>query len=441
MKQSTTRLGLVLLVLLMSSPAWEKERSQPKAPDDFPSDVASVWFDLLYDIVKTEQRSPPVASRIYSIAAVALYEAMAPGSVENQSLAGQLNELSSVPQPEPHQKYYWPAVANSALARAVRGLFPGVSQASLDAFNGQEQAFAAQFQSSVPPPLYERSVAQGQEVADAVLAWGSTDGFATLNNCPYTPPVGPGLWVPTPPSFASNPLQPCWGQLRPFVLTSRDECAPPPPPAYSAELTSELYALALEVYHTNLNLTDEQQTIALYWADNAGATGTPAGHWIAIVGQLARHQRLSLMAAAEAYARVGLAVADAFIGCWQTKYTYNLLRPVTYIQDLIDPTWLPLLVTPNFPSYTSGHSTQSGAAATVLTDMFGVVTFTDTLFPDHDLVPPQAPRSFTSFDEAAEEAAVSRLYAGIHYSSDNNNGLAQGRCIGQVILDRIVFKR
>jgi membrane-associated phospholipid phosphatase len=162
---------------------------------------------------------------------------------------------------------------------------------------------------------------------------------------------------------------------------------------------------------------------------------------MAIVGQLARHNNLSLMAAAEAYARVGLAVADAFISCWQTKYTYTLLRPVTYIQDLIDPDWKPLLVTPSFPSYTSGHSTQSGAVATVLTDQFGVMAFTDTVFTDHELTPPQPPRTFTSLDEAVEEAALSRLYAGIHYPFDNDNGLAQGRCIGQIILEPIAFRR
>jgi membrane-associated phospholipid phosphatase len=162
---------------------------------------------------------------------------------------------------------------------------------------------------------------------------------------------------------------------------------------------------------------------------------------MAIVGQLARTQSLSLMAAAEAYARVGLAVADAFISSWQTKYTYTLLRPVTYIRNLIDPDWNPLITTPSFPSYTSGHSTQSAAAATVLTDMFGVIAFTDTVFTDHELTPPQPPRTFTSFDEAAAEAAVSRLYAGIHYPFDNDNGLTQGRRIGQVILDRIAFKR
>lgn len=439
MKGCKRLLSLTIVLLLMALSSCTETDQPPKAADDFTSEVASAWFDQLYDVVKTEAIAPPVASRIYGVTAVALYEAIVPGSRENQSLVGQLNGLSSVPQSHPNRKH-WPTVANAALATVVRGLFPIASQGSLNAINALEQAFAATFQSSVPTPIYHRSVAQGQAVAEAVLTWAATDGFATLNNCPYTPPVGPGLWVPTPPNFAPHPLQPCWGELHPFVLTSGEECAPPPPPVYSNTLTSVFYANALEVYDTTLTLTEEQQTIALYWADNPGVTGTPPGHWIAIVGQIARQHGLSLMAAAEAYARVGIAVADAFIGCWQAKYTYNLLRPVTYMRDVINPTWLPLLVTPNFPSYTSGHSTQSGAAATVLTDLFGVMAFTDTLFVDHGLVPPQAPRTFTSFDEAAAEAAVSRLYAGIHYPFDNNNGLAQGQCIGQVILDRVKFK-
>jgi len=188
----------------------------------------------------------------------------------------------------------------------------------------------AAFQSSVPPPIYARSVAQGRAVARAVFAWASTDGFTTLNNCPSIPPVGPGLWGPTPPAFAPNPLQPCWGQLRPLVLPSSEACAPPPPPTYATDPASEVYALALEVYRTSLALTEEQTTIAQYWADGAGATGTPPGHWIAIMGQLARNDGLSLMTAAEGYARVGLAAADAFIGCWQTKYTqYRKSRPVS----------------------------------------------------------------------------------------------------------------
>lgn len=158
------------------------------------------------------------------------------------------------------------------------------------------------------------------------------------------------------------------------------------------------------------------------------------------MSQLARNDDLSLAEAAEAYARVGIAVHDAFIACWTTKYLYNLQRPVTYINDTIDEDWSPYLVTPGFPSYTSGHSTQSGAAARVLTDMFGRTRFTDTTYTDHGLVPVQEPRTFDSFDAAAAEAAVSRLYAGIRFAFDNDDGLAAGQCIGQAISDRVHFK-
>ena len=221
--------------------------------------------------------------------------------------------------------------------------------------------------------------------------------------------------------------------------TSGEECPPPGHPAFSTDPVSDFYAAGLEVYNIGLDLTEEQKTIAAYWSDGPGDTGTPPGHWIAIVSQIARDDRLSLAAAAEAYARVGIAVYDAFIACWSTKYIYNLQRPVTYINDNIDAGWSPYLVTPGFPSYTSGHSTQSGAAAYVLTDMFGSKRFTDRTHTDHGLAPSQKPRTFKSFDEAAAEAAVSRLYGGIHFAFDNDDGLASGQCIGQAIPDRVRF--
>ena len=441
---------------------------QPQGPDDVPSEVAAVWFDQLYDLVTAEQITPPPASRIYGLAAVALYEAVVLGSQSHRPLAGQLNgwplamdtslaaamrarlppevgEAHAPPETAAGQAFLrrrlnWPTVANSALARVVRGLFPTLSPGSLAAITAVEQAFAAEGRGRVPGPVYTRSVVWGRVVAEAVLAWAATDGSATLSNCPYTPPVGPGLWEPTSPAFAP-PLEPCWGRLRPLVLAAPDACPPPPPPADSDDPASAFYAFGLEVYTTSVTLTEEQRTIAQYWVDNAGATGTPPGHWIAIVGQLARTEGLSLMAAAEGYARVGLAVHDAFIGCWHAKYAYHLQRPVTYINDHLDQSWQPYLVTPNFPSYTSGHSTQSGAAAHVLTDMFGRKRFTDTTHTDHDLMPPQEPRTFDSFEEAAAEAAVSRLYGGIHFAFDNDHGLASGHCIGQALLDRVQFTR
>jgi PAP2 superfamily len=433
----TVCLLFTLALLLVLAPSVWAKRSANK----FEAEVAVTWFDLLYDTVKAENLSPPVAARAYGIAGVTLYEAIIPGFPGHQSLIGQLNDLTSLPQSQGHEKYHWPTVANSALATSLRHLFPSASAESLAAINALEQHFASEFQSERRPRFFTHSVTQGQVIADAVFDWAATDGYASLNNCPFTPPSGPGLWVPTPPAFTPTPLQPCWGQLVPFVLSSGAECAPPPHPTYSEDSTSQFFRDAKEVYDTVNTLTPEQQTIAKYWADGPGTTGTPPGHWIAIVGQIAATDDLSLATAAEAYARVGIAVADAFIACWHTKYQYNLLRPVTYIRNLLDPAWSSFIGTPAFPEYTSGHSVQSGAAATVLTDLFGRKAFTDTTHVDHGLIPTLAPRSFRSFTAAANEAALSRLYGGIHFRPAIELGVQQGVCVGQTIIDRIQFTK
>jgi len=413
----------------------------PKTEHAAETEVAVAWFNLLYDVVKQEAYSPAVASRIYGFTGVALYEAVVPGSPEHRSLASQLNGLSSMPQPKPHLKHHWPTVANAAVSRLLGHLLSGASARSMTAIAALEARFAHEFRDELPPLEFARSVEQGRAVADALLTWAAGDGFTKFNNCPFTPPVRPGLWVPTPPTFARNPLQPCWGELRPFVLTSGATCAPPPPTTYTVAPNSSFDTIAREVRDTGNSLSSEQQTVALYWADGPGATGTPPGHWTAIVAQVAQRDDLPLATAAEAFARVGIAVADAFIACWNTKYTYNLLRPVTYIRNVIDPLWSPFLVTPEFPEYTSGHSVQSSAAATVLTDMFGVKAFIDTTHVDHGLVPAPAPRSFASFAEAAREAGISRLYGGIHFRPAIERGFEQGACVGKKILDHVRFRR
>jgi hypothetical protein len=288
----------------------------------------------------------------------------------------------------------------------------------------------------MPEDVIERSVGHGQAIGAAILAWAATDGYAVYNNCAYTPPVGPGLWVPTPPGFAA-PLQPCWGQIRTFALATGDEFEPPPPPAYSEDPASPFYLEAKEVYDTDLALTQEQIDIANYWADGPTMTGTPPGHWIRIVANLCADHEESLDVAAEALARTGIAVHDAFVSCWDCKYVFNLLRPVTYIQALIDDEWSSLITTPNFPEYTSGHSAQSGAASFVLTDLFGAMPFTDRTHDDRGF----ARRSFASFRDAATEAAISRLYGGIHFRSAIDLGVDQGEDIGREILRRVRFRR
>jgi PAP2 superfamily len=246
---------------------------------------------------------------------------------------------------------------------------------------------------------------------------------------PYVPPTGPDLWVPTPPAFQSA-LQPSWGRNRCFAIAEGTAIPPGNHPAFSEQPGSAFRTEALEVYTTVNGRTPEQDAIARFWSDDPGATATPPGHSISITTQVLRREQASLARAAEAYARVGIAVSDAFVACWHQKYAYNLLRPVTYIQRLVDPSWLPPLATPPFPEYPSGHSVQSGAAFQVLTDMFGDgYAFVDYTHDSRGL----APRSFGSFLEAADEAAISRLYGGIHFRAAIVNGITQGRAIGRAV--------
>jgi hypothetical protein len=412
----------------------------------YDSNVPASWYFLLYDRVKAENLSPPVAARIFGATGVALYQAVQGGMQHHLSLVGQLNQLDSLPTARQDERYHWPSAANASLAQVLGSLFANKPNSIAVFSNLQKQLEKAlknsSHENSISEDVIQRSVTLGQAVGAAVATWAASDGFAQYNNCSFTPPVGPGLWRPTPPAFAPNPLQPCWGLLRPVVLHSSSECSPPPPPAYSTDTQSELYMQAVEDYETVNNLTADEKFIAQFWADNAGQTGTPPGHWIDIVRQISQRAPLNLGQTAEAFARVGIAVSDAFIACWQTKYTYNFIRPVTYIDDNIDPLWLPLLVTPAFPEYTSGHSTQSAAAAAVLTDMLGDdYRFMDTTAADHGTLPPPASSSFSSFNDAAQQAAISRLLAGIHFRAAIENGFVQGTCIGNTILNSIQFER
>jgi hypothetical protein len=269
-------------------------------------------------------------------------------------------------------------------------------------------------------------------VAEAVYAWSLTDGghegYRRNFQLDYEYPSGTGLWVPTTRAKGNPqvPMQPRWGENRPFILTSGAECAPPSPPEYSEETDSAFYTEAFEVYTIANQLSAEQREIARFWADDPFRTATPAGHSISILTQVLEYEEASLQVAAEAYARMGIGLADAFISCWNAKFQHNLLRPVTYIQRVIDSDWHPLLTTPPFPEYPSGHSVESSAAAAILFGMFGSdYQFTDMTHEAWGL----PSRSFASFAVFAREAAESRIYGGIHFRSAIENGLEQGDCI------------
>jgi hypothetical protein len=393
---------------------------------DYPSDVANDWIATSYDVVKTEALSPPLASRIYGYESVALYEAIVGGMPNNQSLSGQLNGLKNVPQVNPNLEYHWPTVANHALARVLYLLFEGRPNAQATILAKMDEIDRS-FKGTVDNGVFQRSANHGKMVGRHIYNWSKKDGFATRSTS-YTPCTDDYCWQPTPPGFLPA-LEPGWGQLRTFVMADGGSADPGDYPAYSEDPASEFYAAGLEVYNTVNNLTAEQQTIANYWGDGPGVTGTPPGHSMAITRQVIEQQGFDLAVAAEGYARAGISVADAFICCWWCKYNYHLMRPVTYIHRVIDPSWLPYLTTPNFPGYTSGHSTQSGAWAQAMTDYFGNIPFTDHTHDSRGF----APRSFNTWFEAAEEAAVSRLYGGIHFTFDNDNGLTGGIMIGQTV--------
>ncbi|MBZ0287660.1 MAG: vanadium-dependent haloperoxidase, partial [Anaerolineae bacterium] len=267
------------------------------------------------------------------------------------------------------------------------------------------------------------------------LEWVAIDNYDTTKALEFELPTGdPSYWVYT--SDGQKAVEPYWGMIRPFGLYSPDACDVPMRMDFSTDPDSTFYKQAVEVMETGNNLTPEQRETALFWVDTPGETGTPAGHWVMIENQLVDVLDMDLGRASEMYILVGLALGDSFISAWNLKYQVLLLRPITYIQENLDKNWQSLVATPGFPEYPSGHSVVSGAAAEVLTNMFGTVAFTDRSGRKHG----HEDRSFLSFQHAADEAAMSRLYGGIHYRAAIENGLRQGRCIGQYIQDYIQLR-
>ena len=425
--------ALLATTLLAASCSQDAEIVAPASPATatYPAEAATKWADMELRLIKTGTGfSPPVAARALGYAGVALYGAVQPGIAGSQSLAGQLTGLSALPQPEAGQRYNWAVAANAAQALMAKSLFGNASAAQRTSIDSLETALNAAYLTAAG---FDRSVQFGRAVAQAVFDWSRTDGGheGYLNNQPasYVPPTGVGLWVPTTPGAAGRAIQPLWGNNRLFVPANAALPMPALPYAYSTQPGSPYYIQVLEVYNVSRALTPEQRVIAAYWAD-AGQTITPPGHSISITGIVLRSRNASLALAAEAYARVGIAVADAFIGCWKCKYVYNWQRPVTAIQAMIDPSWQPNWATPSFPEFVSGHASQSGAAAQVLSDLFGAQTaFVDNTHQARG--PGFEPRSFASFAAFANEAAMSRLYGGIHFRSGNEVGLVEGQKVGR----------
>ena len=383
---------------------------------------AIVWNSIALQAVRNAHLQAPDASRVYAIVAISVYDAVNAVDPKYASYGNLRINVSSRASAD--------VAAASAAEAALAGLFPDQA----DMFQSELNVTL----SAVPAGKGRNlGVALGNSIANQILAIRSNDGSNVTVH--YVPGTGPGDWIPTPPAYAPA-VDPQWGQVTPFALTSSSQFQPPPPPAItSAQYAQEVDQVeALGGVTSTVRTADETQA-ARFWSDLAG-TFDPPGHWNQIAEIAALTSHANLENSARAFALVNIALADAGIEAWNVKYTDNTVRPVTVIRDgadgvnpqiVADPTWTPLWNTPAFPSYISGHSTFSAAAATALTSIFGDnFAFTDPGDPTEDL----APRHFTSFEQAAQEAGMSRIWGGIHFMSDNVAGLQVGGEVGQYVV-------
>ena len=409
----------------------------PPSADPLHAAVSGLTDVIVYDIF-----SPPQSSRIYAYASVAAYETIRNAHPEYLTLAGQLNGLDPVPAPTPGVVYDMSLAGVHAYMTVGRML-----TFSRERMDSLRTAMHERFRrAGVKGAVFDSSIAYGDRVAQHILAWSSKDNYAETRGYPkYSVSAVPGRWSPTPPAYM-DAIEPSWAMLRPFVLDSSSQFRPDPPLPFDMREGSAFRRQVEEVYEIGKGLTDEQRAIAAFWDCNpyvmnvrghamfATKKISPGGHWMGITAIASRKSGADIMRTAEAYTRTSLALADGFISNWDEKFRSNLVRPETVINSELDEAWMPLLQTPPFPEYTSGHSVISTAASVVLTDQFGEeFAFADSSELEYGL----PVRSFPSFEAAAAEAAMSRLYGGIHYRMAIEEGITQGRGVGELVVSRV----
>ncbi len=401
--------------------------------------VATEWMQLLRTIVQLEVKNPPQASRIYAYSAIGLYEATVPGMGGYLSLENQITGLVNLPKNYNRGQLDFTLAANEVLYQISLKIFVSLKQSNIDAIEALHKKYIDAAILSLKPKQISESLEFAQKVALAVINRADNDNFATSRTLVYIVPsnvLNPSFWTPT--GAVTNPAEPYWGTLKCFCMANGAACTVPSTIPFSTTPGSAFYNQAVDVVTTSVNLSQSQQDIAKWWADGGG-TPTPPGHWVGIASSIANAKQISLEEAAEMYAKLNIAMADAFISCWNEKYRLNLLRPVSYIRTYVQgqSAWSSFIPTPPFPEYPSGHSVASGAASNVLTNLLGSFAFTDST----NKVFGFAPRNYTSFFDAANEAALSRLYGGIHYREAIENGLLQGKQVSKALDMNIRFRR
>ena len=410
-------------------------------PELFHSSMKTLTDTIVYDIF-----SPPVASRVYLYPTIAAYEIIAHFYPETYySLVGQINELETIPLPQSDQ-------VNPNLAALYAFNHVGKSLIfSEDRYENQlNQVKKAIKKLRVPSRIIKASREYAQDVANHIIDWADDDLYNQTRTWPkYTILEPDQYWKPTPPDYMDG-IEPHWKDIRTMVIDSAKQFDPKPPIEFDLAEGSPFQQQLWEVYQVSKELDQEQVEIAKFWDCNPYVTHhrghamfatkkiTPGGHWIGITAIATRQSNSSFEDTINAYANVAIVLFDAFISCWEEKWDTLVVRPETLINAHYDVQWTPLLQTPPFPEYTSGHSVISSAAAVKLTDLYGDnFSYLDTVEVEYGL----PARKFNSFLEASQEAAISRLYGGIHYMMAIEEGVTQGLEIGNFVVDRLQTKK
>jgi hypothetical protein len=414
---------------------------EPKSVADYSYDVAFEWNELFLDIERyAAGYRPGPAPRALAYIGLASYEACVTGFEKHKSIAGLYPGLK-LPVADATAEYHWPAVVNSLRANLMRRFFRSANNTLFEKITTLENNLGSKYRTESTEDVIQRSVAHGRAVADAMWEWSTTD--ATGHDAYLDPFKGynwadysnkPGHWRPTVPG-PTQPMFPFWGRARTFAISESDKLCPPPLP-FSEATTSPMFNQAMEVVAQTVNAPYENIWIAEFWSDDLlNLTFSPGPRWTAIANQVYKNEKSDLETALLCDAKVGMALNDAAVACWHSKYYYNVERPESYIKRVIDPKWEPVLdnptnndkgFSPPFPAYPSGHSTMGAAGAEALASIFGYdYAMTDRCHENRSDFEGR-PRSYGSFQEMAEENAWSRVPLGVHFRMDCEQGVNLG---------------
>ena len=395
---------------------------------------------MIHDIT-----NPPLAARFFSYACLAGYEIVSQHDSSLEKMHTVLNGYPDIQKPDSIKGYSWQLAALLSMMETAAKMQP-----SGKLFAAYENRFLDSCRKAgYPEELIAQSKQYAMVISKQILSYAKGDGYNKISNLPrYTPLNKDSSWYPTPPAFI-NAVEPYFNTIRSFTLDSASQFVPRRPVPFSTKKNSAFYKLMMDNYKEVMNQPEEHKEIAGFWDCNPFAVQdeghlmfglkkiSPGAHWLGIAGIACEKAKKNFSETMQVYTWVSIGLTDGFICCWDEKYRSNRIRPETAIRRYIDDTWKPVLQTPPFPEYVSGHSVVSAASAVILTHYFGTnFSFRDTVEESCGI----QPRSFTSFRQAADEAALSRFYGGIHYMDANIIGKELGTQIGEWVLQKMAHK-